>query len=162
LGRFDKAKCDSEAVSDCVRCNVVFVARSLFDALDGEETVSQIAERRRSLSAQRAASAMSAGTAETPQAAQGEARQRDGEAGTPNLGSPPPAGTGGIEELIERLRGLLAKATKYHPLPWEPCIAGSSPHVVPEDELKCEAVNALPAILAALASGSAGRGVRGG
>lgn len=40
------------------------------------------------------ASAMSAGTAETPQAAQGEARQRDGEAGTPNSSLPDTTITG--------------------------------------------------------------------
>lgn len=32
--RFEKAKCDSEAVSDCVRCNMMFLVGAVEDVLD--------------------------------------------------------------------------------------------------------------------------------
>lgn len=38
LSRYAKARCDSEAVSDCVRCNAVYLARvTLRDLCVGEE-----------------------------------------------------------------------------------------------------------------------------
>lgn len=35
LERFEKAQCDSDAVSDCARCNAVFLAKNVREMLDG-------------------------------------------------------------------------------------------------------------------------------
>lgn len=41
--RFEKARCDSEASSDCVRCNAFYLARLTTKALEGEQTVAEAA-----------------------------------------------------------------------------------------------------------------------
>lgn len=42
IKRFGAAKCDSEAVSECVRCSAHFLAQSALEALAGAKTVSEM------------------------------------------------------------------------------------------------------------------------
>ena len=44
LRRFEGARCDSEAVADCVRCQAVFLAHRTLAALEGAQTVPEAAE----------------------------------------------------------------------------------------------------------------------
>lgn len=43
LRRFEDQRCDSEGVAECVRCQAVYLAKSALEALEGVETVSELA-----------------------------------------------------------------------------------------------------------------------